>query len=276
MSGLLDYHVHTSFSNDCLTQMAAACEAAISRGIREIAFADHCDFGGFDPSLNTLQVPEYLAEIGRCQRAYGQRLTIRAGIEVGEGHCFPDEAAAVLSSADFDYVLGSLHWLNNLPLWEGRYYADQPLDEGLEAYFAELAELAASADFDVLAHFDIVLRAAYQTFGDTVLDYQPYEDRIRAILRTLVERGKGLEVNTATLRRGMGQPNPPLQVLRWYRELGGEIVTLGSDAHTAASIGGRLETAGALAQAAGFTRLACFEHRKPIFVEIAEGRLPAR
>jgi len=122
--------------------------------------------------------------------------------------------------------------------------------------------LAAEADYDVLAHLDTVRRAAYRAFGLKALDYTPYEETIRRTLRTLVERGKGLEINTVTYRRGMGDPSPPLQVLRWYRELGGEIITFGSDAHTPDAIGSCFDVALEMAQAAGFTRLATFERRQ--------------
>ena len=270
-----DYHVHTNFSNDCQSEMTAVCEAAISRGVREIAFADHLDFGGFDPALNDLDVPAYLAGIARCQRLYGDRLTILAGVEVGEGHLFQCEAAAVLGAFEFDLVLGSLHYVDRRPVWDGRYYLGQTLEEGLEAYFSELALLVSKADFDVLGHFDIVLRAAYGAFGRTRLDYTPYEATIRGILRTLVERGKGLEINTATLQRGMAAMNPPLQVLRWYRELGGEILTFGSDAHTVGAVGGSFDAAVALAQAAGFERLARFENRQAILTDVSLG-VPVR
>jgi len=242
--------------------MAAACEAAIARGLGEIAFADHADFEPLDDCCGYLRPAAYLAEIERCRSRYGHDLIIRAGVEIGEAHVYRDQIAPLLEAHEFDFVLGSLHWVAGHPTWNGRYFTGQTLEGGLRAYFEELVCLAAEADYDVLAHFDIVRRAAYRCFGLKALDYAPYEETIRCILRTLVERGKGLEINTSTCRRGMGDPNPTLQVLRWYRELGGEILTFGSDAHTADSIGSCFDVALEMAQAAGFTRLATFEKRQ--------------
>jgi histidinol-phosphatase (PHP family) len=256
-----DYHIHTRFSCDSKARMVSACEIAIARGLSEIALADHADFEPLDACCGYLQPAAYLAEIERCRVTYGDHLTIRAGVETGEAHIYEDQIAALLGAHEFDFVLGSIHWVNGRPTWDGHYFTGQTLEEGLHAYFEELARLAAEADYDVLAHFDIVRRAAYRFFGLEALDYAPYEQTIRCILHTLIERGKGLEINTATCRRGMGAPSPTLQVLRWYRELGGEILTLGSDAHTADSIGSCFDVALEMARAAGFTRLATFEKR---------------
>lgn len=257
-----DYHVHTHFSCDSKVDMAAACEAAIARGMREIAFTDHADFEPLDDCCKYLRPGAYLAKVEHCRRRYGSHLTIRAGVEIGEGHVYRDQATALLEAREFDFVLGSLHWVDDRPAFDGQYFAGRTLEAGLRAYFEELARLAAEADYDVLAHFDIVRRAVHRSFGLNGLDYAPHEETIRRILRTLVERGKGLEINTSPRRRGMGDPNPALQVLRWYRELGGEVLTFGSDAHTADSIGSCFDVAREMARAAGFTRLATFERRK--------------
>ena len=263
-----DYHIHTRFSCDSKTKMATACKTAVARGLHEIAFTDHADFEPLDECHGYLRPAAYVAEIERCRRRYGDRLTIRAGVEIGEPHVHRDETAALLDAHDFDFVLGSLHWVDGHPAFNGHYFTGQTLEGGLHAYFEELAHLAAEGDYDVLAHFDIVRRAVYQFSGLKELDYAPYEETIRGVLRTLVERGKGLEINTATHRRGMGDPNPTLQVLRWYRELGGEVLTFGSDAHTITAIGSCCEIALDMARAAGFTRVATFEQRTVHWTDI--------
>jgi len=257
-----DYHIHTRFSCDSETPMAAACEAAIGHGIQEIAFTDHVDFEPLDECHEYLRPGAYMAEIERCRRRYGHTLTIRAGVEIGEGHTYRDQVRSFLEAHDFDFVLGSIHWVGNRPTWTGDYFNGQSLEEGLDSYFREVARLAAEADCDVLAHFDIVRRAVYKAFDLKTPDYTPYEHTIRRALRTLVERGKGLEINTSPRRRGMGHPNPTLQVLHAYREVGGEVLTIGSDAHTADSVGACFDEALDIARAAGFTRLATFEKRE--------------
>lgn len=263
-----DYHIHTNFSCDSKVTMAAVCDLAVLRGMKEIAFADHADFEPLDECHGYLRPDAYLAEIRRCRFAYGDTLTILAGVEVGEGHVYHEEAAALLDLYPFDIVFASLHWVNGRPTFNSDYFRGQKLDEGLRAYFEELAEMAAGANFDILAHFDIVRRAVYRVYGLGTLDYTPYEDVIRYILRTVVERGKGLEINTSHSWRGMGEPNPQLQVLQWYREEGGEILTLGSDAHTPDAVGADFDIALEMTQAVGFTRLARFEKRRVSWIDI--------
>lgn len=249
MISLADYHVHTRFSCDSETEMAASCEAAISRGLSEIAFTDHVDFGPVDPP-GYFRPAEYLAEIERCRARYGDRLTIRAGVELGEPHLFAQEAADVLAVGDFDFVLGSAHYADGLQAaWKEDYF-EQPLHQAYEAYFQQVARLAAEGDFDVLAHLDLIKRDA-RKFGQVYNGPGPYADVIRAALRSIVERGKG---QTETC--------PSLEVLRWYRELGGEVLTFGSDGHTPGAIGAHFDVALEMARAAGFTRLARFEKRR--------------
>ena len=242
--------------------MAMACQRAIANGVHEIAFAEHVDFEPADLTANFFRPAAYQAEIERCRRLYGSALTIRAGVEIGEGHVYRDRVAALLDAYTFDFVLGSVHWVNGQLVHDERFFSHTTIDRGVRAYFEEVARLATEADYDVLAHCDIVRRAVYHATGASTLDYAQYEGIIRHILRTLVERGKGLEINTSPCRNGMGVPNPVLQVLRWYRELGGEILTLGSDAHTADVIGADFDVALDMAHAAGFTRLATFQRRQ--------------
>jgi histidinol-phosphatase (PHP family) len=203
-----DYHIHSSFSCDGKSGMAAICQAAASAGIAEIAFTEHADFEPQDECCGRLDVEAYLREIERCRALLGDRLTIRAGLEVGEPHIYGEEVAAILAAHQFDLVLGSLHWLQGKLVLEADFFAHRTLEDGLRAYFSELHELVASADFDVLAHFDVVRRGAYRAFGPIQLDYAAHEGVIRSILGQLVAPGKVLEVNSSGCWRGPGGLHP--------------------------------------------------------------------
>jgi len=144
--------------------------------------------------------------------------------------------------------------------WKEPFF-EPPLHQAYEAYFRQVARLAAEGNFDVLGHLDLVKRDA-RKFGKAYDGPEPYAEMIRTALRSLVERGKGIEINTSPLRRGQPEPCPSLEVLRWYRELGGEILTFGSDAHTPDAIGSHFDVALEMARVAGFTRLATFERRQ--------------
>jgi histidinol-phosphatase (PHP family) len=277
-----DYHTHTRFSCDCETEMSVMCEAAIARGLREIAFTDHVDFGPNDPP-GYFKPAEYLRSMEQCRSRYGDRLTIRAGAELGEPHLFANEAQAVLNAGAFDFVIGSAHYAALLPsspdspdgptlqcAWSESFF-DQPLHQAYEAYFRQVVALAARGEFDVLGHVDLVKRDACH-YNKAYDGPGPYADMIRAALRSVIERGKGIEINTSPLYKGKGmtEPCPSLEILRWYRELGGEILTIGSDAHTPEKIASHFDIAIELARAAGFTRLATFEGRRIIWNKISE------
>lgn len=255
-----DYHIHTRYSLDSGADFDAVCQAAVARGIDEIAFTDHLDFGPCDSS-GPFPVEAYLDEIRTCRGTYGDRLAIRAGIEVGEPHLFAGQAAAVLAGGGFDFVIGSAHYAQGMRAAWFEDYFHQPLKDAYEAYFRQVLDLARSGDFDVLAHLDLIKRDA-RKFGKPYDGPGPYADLIRAALTALVERGKGMEINTSPFRRGQPEPCPSMEVLRWYRELGGEVLTIGSDAHVPEAVGSDIDVALDMARAAGFTRLVTFRHRK--------------
>ena len=265
-SCIRDYHIHTHFSGDSDAEMTAICEAAIARGLGEIAFTDHADFGPDDPP-DSFRPVEYLAEIERCRALYADRLTIRVGIEMGEPHIFAQEAATLLDVGDFDFVLGSAHYADGLQAaWHATFF-EQPLCQAYESYFRQVAGLAAKGDFDVLAHLDLVKRDA-RKFGKVYDGPEPYADMIRTALRSVVERGKGIEINTSPLRKGQAETCPTLQILHWYRELGGEILIFGSDAHRPEDVAANFDVALEMARAVGFTRLATFEQRQVHWIGI--------
>jgi histidinol-phosphatase (PHP family) len=261
-----DYHIHTKFSVDSDANMQAACQAAIARGISEIAFTDHLDFGP-DESYGYFRTNEYLTVIQRCRARYDGQLIVRAGVEVGEPHLFTAEASAVVVHGDFDIVLGSVHYADGMQAaWREEFF-EQPLRQAYESYFRQVVNLSAEGDFDMLGHLDLIKRDALR-FGKPYDGPEPYADMIRTALTSIVERGKGIELNTSPLRRGQAEPCPSLQILRWYRELGGEILTLGSDAHAPSAVGAHLDLAMEIARAAGFEHLATWSRRRVDWIRI--------
>ena len=254
-----DYHTHTHFSCDSDATMEAMCQAALARGMREVAITDHADFEPLDVCCGYFRPKPYWEAIRRCRAAFAGRLTIRAGVECGEAHVYRREIAALLAAHEYDFVLGALHWVHGRPTFDGAFFDGLGLDEGLALYFDELARLAAEGEYDVLAHLDIIRRAVHRRFGRQELDLGPHEARVRRVLRFVAERGKGIEVNTSYSRKGMGEPGPSVRVLRWFREEGGQIVTLGSDGHSPEEVGADFARALAMVRAAGFERLATFE-----------------
>jgi histidinol-phosphatase (PHP family) len=261
-----DYHLHTSFSIDSKTPMEAACYEAIRLSLPEICFTEHVDFVREDESTGYFDPDAYFAEIDRCRALFKGRLTIRAGAEVGESHRFRIPQDRLTGSYPFDFVLGSLHWVGADSAMEPAYFTGQSREQAYGRYFEELLVLARTGDFDALTHLDVPKRYEFPSHG--AFDSAEFAEEIREVLNACIERGVGIEFNTGSMRRTEGDPSPSPEVLGWYRDLGGEILTLGSDAHRPVHMAHEFDRALAMIQAAGFTYLTTFDKRQPRFVRI--------
>jgi histidinol-phosphatase (PHP family) len=261
-----DYHVHSNFSPDCHTPMAEMCRSAAAQGLPEIGFTEHYDLHPDEPQRDWFKLEPWAAELEKCRAEFAGRMTIRAGVEIGEPHLFPAEARALLARYPFDYCLGSLHWVGRQVVFDQEYFR-RPAEEAYRLYFEELERMTRLGGFDILSHFDVLVRVGYDMYG--AYDPQPYEALIRPVLRNVIEQGIALDLNTAALRRRAKVLTPGVAILRWYVEMGGERVTLGSDSHHPAQVGAHLDLAVAAAREAGLKYVTQFENRKPRMVPLA-------
>lgn len=260
-----DYHLHSSHSPDGKSPMEEICRAAISRGFDEIAVTDH--FECYSPShpkgfFTESYLEKNQREIDRCRELFAGQLVIRRGIELGQPTINPDWAGQILSRFSFDFVLGSVHKIRDLDLGLVAF-KECHLDDLCLRNLSALYDLVETGDFDCLGHIDLIKRyAARQGIPVELCDYP---EQLEAVLRKLIERGKGLEINTSGLRQEASSVLPGLRLLKLYKELGGEILTIGSDAHRAADVGADWGEAADIAVQAGFRYLTSFESRKPVF-----------
>ncbi len=264
MEPFIDYHAHTTFSCDARDTMDAMCRRAIELGLQEIVFTEHVDFEHLDSCYRYFKPASYFEAIEEARRCYGDRLLIRTGAEVGEPHRYPDETAELLEAYPFDFVIGSLHWVDGRPTFGPDFFAGWSPQAAWRAYFEELVRLCEAGDFDVLAHLDLPKRHFRPINGS--FDPEPYAELIHAALQSLIQRGKGIEVNCSGLRYPVQEPLPGLRVVQWYRELGGEILTVGTDAHRTSHLGEGIDQAVKMAQVAGFETFTRFRARQPVGV----------
>ena len=246
-----DYHMHSTFSCDCQARMADMCAAAVAKGIAEIGFTEHYDLfkGETETCRDYFKLEPWAAELKRQQAAFAGRLIVRAGIEIGEPHLFQAEAQALLARYPFDYVLGSLHWVGPDSIFDSRYFQARSAKEAFRLFYEELERMTAMGGFDILSHFDVPVRTAFAVYGRYAA--AEHEEALRPVLRNCIERGLALDLNTAALRRRAQVLTPGLDILRLYVEMGGERVTLGSDAHRPEQVGSHLDVAMAIARAPG-------------------------
>jgi len=264
---LADYHTHSGFSFDteASVSVSAMLRAAEERGLRELCVTDHCDFAqrGFDGEAYWRMLAEEHAKNKTAVK-------LLRGIEIGEGHRVKKAAGAVLAAHPYDFVIGSIHMLRNeLDFYYIKYDSEAQCYKYLDKYWAETMELCEWGGFDVLGHICYPLRYMKQQ-GFALPDvYERYETPLIKLFDMLCQNGKGVELNLAGLYRKDGSPTLPTpDVLALYRRRGGEIVTLGSDAHRAENVGAALEEGLELLRAAGFSYVTAFEGRKPRFERI--------
>jgi len=255
-----DYHMHTHFSCDSKATMAEMCKSAIAQEIPEIGFSEHYDMHPLEPCQNWFQADSWWDELARCRKEFAGRLIIRAGLEVGEPHIYQAETTAMAAQYPFDYLLGSLHWMGRNSVFDINYFKNHAADVAYSTFFVELEKMTRVGGFDILSHFDVPIRTAHAVYG--YYKVEEYEDLIRPILRNCIERGIALDLNTSALRKRANVLTPNLETLRWYVALGGERVTLGSDAHKPLDVGAHLDVAIAIAKEAGLRYLTYFQGRQ--------------
>jgi histidinol-phosphatase (PHP family) len=263
-----DYHMHSHFSCDCQAHMADMCAAAVDRGIGEIGFSEHYDLfeGESDACRDYFRLEPWAAELEQQRAAFAGRLAVRAGIEIGEPHLFQAQAQAMLARYPFDYVLGSLHWVGPHSIFDSRYFEARSAREAFRLFYEELERMTRVGGFDILSHFDVPVRTAFAVYGR--YDAREHEAYVRPVLANCIERGIALDLNTAALRRRARVLTPGLDILRLYVEMGGERVTLGSDAHRPEQVGSHLDVAMDIARQAGLKYLTHFEQRQARLVPL--------
>lgn len=267
-----DMHVHSHFSSDSSEQPEAIIQTAIKKGYSYVYFTDHHDIDfpvhPKEPSMDfQLDFETYVRQLADLKEQYRNQIEVRLGIE--QGIC-PETAPklAVLSdSYPFDFVIGSSHLtsLTNGDPYYPEYYEGKNFVQAYREYFASEAEnVSLTSAFDVYGHLDYAVR--YCPDQQFVYRFEDYQDIFEVLLRRLIENGKGIEINTSGITK-IGYPHPHIKALKLYRQLGGEIITVGSDAHQKENIGFGFDQAENLLKELGFRYYTVFHERKPEFLK---------
>jgi histidinol-phosphatase (PHP family) len=257
--------VHSENSKDGVPSVDAICERAVSIGLGGVAITDHADVDMGESELELLKKLE--DEVSAAREKYGGRLEISMGVELGEGNHNRALAEKIASRGSLDFVIGSMHRQRERQDYYFLDYEREDLDALMRGYYVELRELVRGGCFDVVGHINYQVRYM-NAAARARLDLSLYYDALREILEDVARAGKGIEINTSGLWRGLGFTIPTLEVVRMFRDAGGEIVTTGSDAHRAEHVGLRLDGAVECLRAAGFRRYAFFKGRKPFFHDV--------
>lgn len=277
----IDCHTHTNVSPDGSGTAGGLCRSAISKGLKAVAITEHIELNRWfsqehygiiprneDELFNYSEIMEKAMKQNSSARGtYSSRIHVISGIELGQPHLDFGLAESVINDARLDYVIASLHEVIGK---EDFYYLDynkESVDELMERYFKELFKICEWGKFDVLGHITYPLRYIEGECGIKI-DFDKYEEQLRECLKSLAQHGCGLEINTSGLRQKYGKIFPSIDILKMYREYGGEMVTIGSDAHCADDVGSGVEEGVKMAAEAGFPYLCYFNEREPIYIKI--------
>jgi histidinol-phosphatase (PHP family) len=260
-----DYHIHTAYSSDSEAPIDKVIEAAIEEGLNEIAITDHIDF---DPRYTFIDYDKYIRHIAELRERYGKRITITLGVEVGLESLWARDINAFTARYPFDFIIGSSHAVQTLDVYYDRqaYFGNKTKKEAYETYFKEIIKnINSCKDFNVYGHLDYITR--YGIYEDNTLKYSDYADLIDSILTLIISLGKGIEINTSGFRYNIAEVYPQPDILRRYKELGGEIITIGSDSHKVKDVGDHIEFAYSRLNEAGFEYVTIFREQKPEFIK---------
>ncbi|MGL5961265.1 MAG: histidinol-phosphatase HisJ family protein [Cetobacterium sp.] len=235
-----DYHIHSSFSGDCVEELDRICKKAIDLGIEEIAITDHMDLD-IEESSNSidflLNLDEYVPTILELKDFYKKDIDIKLGIEFGIQKHLGSVADEIIKKYPFDFIISSVHSVDKLLLDQKEFWKNKTKKEAYERYFLEILESIEKFDsFSVEGHLDFLTR--YDKFDkDNFIYYIEYKDIIDEILKKTISKNKGIEINTSGIRYNENRFYPCDDIVKRYFELGGEIITIGSDSHKANDLG---------------------------------------
>ena len=273
-----DMNMHTWFSTDSEACPCDMADEAVRKGLKTICFTDHFDKDDLEwGEEGIFDVDAYFVEMQKLQEEYAGKLNIRIGIELGLRTYLKDYYEELTKKYPFDFVIGSVHNVPYKKAAEGNILYTDPAAEKLftdrtdkEAYRLmmepTLENVRTSDCFQTLGHLDYVVR--YGKNKEKEYSYTDYADIIDEILKLLIEKEKGLEVNSAGLKYGLPFAHPHPDVLKRYRELGGEIITIGADAHKPEHIAYDFAKAEEILKSCGFKYYTEFFEQKPVFKQL--------
>ena len=261
---IIDLHTHTINSPDGNHEAIFMAETAAANGIQTVAFTDHCEVDYYYTQDDyDRRTPQSYIDICEAKKAVEGKIEILRGVELAQPHYVPDLAEKIINMHNYDVIIGSIHNLRNR---EDFYYMKSfdgiVIEDMMNEYFDEILGMLQWGNFDVLAHITYPFRYIFNICG-YVEDINKYSAKIDEILKLCAEKDKSLEINMGGLKYPINMPSPTLETVKRYKELGGRLVSVGSDSHYAERIGFGIPQAYEIAREAGFDFVAKFVDRKP-------------
>lgn len=263
-----DQHMHCNFSGDSDALPADMIKAGIAHGLSGICFTDHLDYDyPEEPNIFLLDFDNYFKVLSDLREKYADKISVNIGIELGFQPQAAGQNLAVTEKYPFDFIIGSSHVVNHMDPYYPEFFAGRDEDAAYMEYFESVLEnINSGVDFDVYGHIDYVVR--YGPNKNAFYTYEKFKDIIDEILTQLISKGKGIEVNTGGFKHGLGHPNPTEDIIKRYRELGGEIITMGADAHVPEYVAYEFDKTAQIIKNCGFKYYTVFKNRKAEFIPL--------
>lgn len=263
-----DQHMHCNFSGDSDALPEDMIKAGIAHGLSGICFTDHLDYDYPEkPNIFLLDFDNYFKVFSDLREKYADKISVNIGIELGLQIQAAGQNLAVAEKYPFDFIIGSSHVVNHMDPYYPEFFAGRDEDAAYMEYFESVLEnINSGVDFDVYGHIDYVVR--YGPNKNAFYTYEKFKDIIDEILTQLISKGKGIEVNTGGFKYGLGHPNPTEDIIKRYRELGGEIITMGADAHVPEYVAYEFDKTAQIIKNCGFKYYTVFKNRKAEFIPL--------
>lgn len=273
---LADYHVHSEFSFDSTYDIEQVIVDAINLGLDEICFTDHVDYGvsiDHDEPIEkafvyngrvflNVDYPKYFKKIEYLQNKYKEKITIKKGLEFGVQIHTIDSYEYLFETYPMDFVILSNHQVDNTDLALPMYWENKTQIEGNRYYYQSLLDVMKKyKNYSVLGHLDYPLR--YDPNGKCPFEH--YQDLVQEILKQAIKDNKGIELNMSYIRYNIGDLTPSKQIFKLYKQLGGQIITIGTDSHSPEHLGRNIELGKQELKELGFNEFCTYENMKPIF-----------
>ncbi|MBO5383255.1 MAG: histidinol-phosphatase HisJ family protein [Ruminococcus sp.] len=264
-----DFHNHSTQSPDGENTVEEMVLRAIELGMKHYTITDHLEINKFydEEFLYEEPVRQSSLLLPQLKEKYKGKISLQYGIELGQPLHDMDLTRRMLDSYNYDFIIGSCHMVRG---YDDFYFIDYNETDPiflLNLYFEELLEMSEWGGFDSLGHLTYPLRYIVGDKGIHI-DLTPYEKIIDEIFRTLIKNNKGIEINTSGLRQNIGLTLPDFKYVKRFYDLGGRILTIGSDAHCCKDLGKGIIDGIEIARKAGFKEIACFKNRNPEFIKI--------
>ena len=280
---LVDCHTHTQYSVDSEADINIMIERACDLNLAAYAITDHCECNRWYSESHYKDATTYryfdfgqdfensVSAVTELKEKYRGKLNLICGVEMGQATQEFDVAEKIVSDKRLDFVIGSIHQVPDTEDFAFLDYSSmdwKAMYELMQTYMLEINKLCKWGKFDVLGHLTYFLRY-FQNHWNLKFDISTFDDIIEASFHELVQKGKGIEINTSGLRNPkIKETFPSLKYVKMFRELGGEIISIGSDAHTVEDLGTGTFEGVKLAEEAGFRYITYFKERKPNFIKI--------